>query len=111
MAAYNGNLYIATGNGVMEYNATTGAPVNSGTLVSGLSYPYGLAISSGNLYVSDYSAGTISEYNATSGTMENASVLSTPLNSPEGITISGSNLYALSFTSEGPPVAQIASTR
>ena len=107
MAAYNGNLYIATGNGVMEYNATTGAPVNSGTLVSGLSYPYGLAISSGNLYVSDYSAGTISEYNATSGTMENASVLSTPLNSPEGITISGSNLYALSFTSEGPPVAQI----
>jgi len=107
MAAYNGNLYIATGNGVMEYNATTGAPVNSGTLVSGLSYPYGLAISSGNLYVSDYAAGTISEYDATSGTMERASVLSTPLNSPEGITISGSNLYALSFTSEGPPVAQI----
>ena len=49
-----------------EYNATTGATVNS-ALVLGLYHPNYLALSGGNLFVTNTFGNTISEHNATTG--------------------------------------------
>ena len=60
---------------VGEYNATTGATINS-SLVSGLNTPYGILVSGGNLWVVNNGAGTIGEYNAITGATINASLVS-----------------------------------
>ena len=70
-------------NTIGEYDATTGATVNS-SLISGLNRPYGIAVSGGNLFVANYGANTIGEYNATTGATVNSSLVS-GLNGPTGI--------------------------
>src|SRR5450759_474808 len=78
-----------------EYT-NSGATVNA-SLVSGLSVPWGIAVSGSNLFVtnqfnSQMADGTIGEYNAITGAAVNASLVS-GLNEPLGIAVSGSNLF------------------
>ena len=61
------------------------------SLVSGLNGPTGIAVSGSDLFVANYSTGTIGEY-TTSGATVNASLVS-GLNDPYGIAVSGSNLF------------------
>jgi len=62
-----------------------------------LSYPWGIGILGNNLYVANYSNGTIGEYDATSGAAINSSLV-TGLNFPVGIavgTVPEPSTYAL----------------
>ena len=61
------------------------------SLVAGLSLPYTVMVSGSNLYVANFSAGTIGEY-TTSGAVVNAS-LSRASIGPFGMAMSGSNLF------------------
>ena len=61
---------------VGEYNATTGAPINT-ALVSGLSDPYGITLSGSDLFVANQSNGTIVEYDANTGAPINSCLLYT----------------------------------
>src|SRR5205809_7405195 len=54
-------------NTIGEYNATTGATINSSFISSGLNVPGGIALSGGNLFVANFSNNTIGVYNATTG--------------------------------------------
>jgi streptogramin lyase len=67
----------------------------SPTLVSGLSNPYGIAVSGGTLWIANYSSGTIGEYNATTGAAVNAALIS-GLSAPAAIVVSGANLWVTS---------------
>jgi WD40 repeat protein len=80
-------------NTIGEYNATTGATINSSFISSGLSFPFGIALSGGNLFVANVFNSTIGEYNATTGATINSSFISSGLNGPEGIALSGGNLF------------------
>src|SRR5580704_8258519 len=59
-------LYIGLygGGAVGEYNAATGAAINA-NFITGLSDPFGLALSGNDLFVANLSSGTVGEYNAT----------------------------------------------
>src|SRR5437773_10837931 len=61
-------------NTIGEYNATTGATINS-SFISGLDLPQGIALSGGNLFVANYNNNTIGEYNATTGATINNSFI------------------------------------
>ena len=68
-----------------EYNAATGAPINT-SLVSGLHSPQQLALYGGNLFVGNANGGAIGEYDAATGAVINASLVS-GLNGPVGIDV------------------------
>jgi hypothetical protein len=70
-----------------EYNATTGATINTSFISSGLEVPFGIALSGGNLFVTNVGNNTIGEYNATTGATINSSFIS-GLNGPDGIVVS-----------------------
>jgi WD40 repeat protein len=95
LALSGNNLYVSGGgfNGfVGEYDASTGAAINT-SLVLGLSqYPEPLLLSGNNLYVVSSNAGFIGLYDATTGAAINPSLV-TGLSYPEGIAISGNTLY------------------
>jgi hypothetical protein len=79
-------------NTVGEYNATTGATINSSFISSGLSDPFGIALSGGNLFVANGAdsfgaPGTIGEYNATTGATINSSFISSGLSAPNLIAV------------------------
>jgi PEP-CTERM motif len=63
------------------------------SLITGLNGPLGLAISGGDLFVGNYSSGTIGEYNL-NGTPVNASLI-TGLSNPNGMGISGGDLFVV----------------
>ncbi len=65
----------AFNNTIGEYNATTGAVVNA-ALVSGLSFPFGIAAAGADLFVVNRGNNTIGEYNATTGAVVNAALVS-----------------------------------
>jgi hypothetical protein len=99
-----GNIFAVDGNAsILEYNATTGAPVGSGTFLTGLHGPQGIAISGSDIFVANdflnsSNKWTIGEY-TTSGATVNANLVSstTLLFEPDSIAISGSNLYVSNF--------------
>src|SRR5205085_3962173 len=64
-------------NTIGEYNAITGATINSSFISSGLSFPFGIALSGGNLFVANEVSNTIGEYNATTGATINSSYIGT----------------------------------
>jgi len=74
-----------------EYNATTGATINS-AWVSGLDSPYGLALSGGKLFVAN-EGGPVGVYDAATGATINASLIS--LGVPVGIAVSGNKLFVV----------------
>ena len=94
----HGQIFVtnSTSGTVGEYDAATGATINS-ALVSGLNGPTGIAVSGGNLWVGNYFAGTIGEYNATTGATVNASLVS-GLSHPFGIAVSGGNLFVTDYS-------------
>src|SRR6267143_2435256 len=59
-----GQIFVTnTGTGTIgEYDYNTGSTVNA-SLVSGLNYPWGIAVSGANLYVANNTAQSIGEYN------------------------------------------------
>ncbi|MGD0389876.1 MAG: PEP-CTERM sorting domain-containing protein, partial [Tepidisphaeraceae bacterium] len=77
-----------------EYT-TSGATVNA-ALVSGLDYPFGIAVSEdgSDLFVTNFHGNTIGEY-TTSGATVNAALVS-GLDYPDGIALSGSDLFVVS---------------
>jgi len=87
-----GQIFVTnSGSGTIgEYDYNTGGTINA-SLISGLSYPWGIAVSGANLYVANNTANTIGEYNATTGATVNASLVS-GLNGPDGVALSGANL-------------------
>jgi hypothetical protein len=101
-----GGVAVNTGS-IAEY--TTSGVLENSSLVSGLDAPYGLAVSGGNLFVTNGYSGTIGEY-TTSGATVNASLV-TGLDNPGFITVCGSDLYVMEnnhavdeFTTSGTPV-------
>src|SRR6266511_4252266 len=57
----------------------------------------GIAVSGGNLFVTNFFDGSIGEYDATTGATINSALVS-GLNYPMGIAVSGGNLFVTSFT-------------
>ncbi len=70
--------------------AQTATPVNA-SLLTGLNQPIGVAVSDDDIFVLNFSAGTVGEY-TTSGATVNASLV-TGLNYPRGIALSGGDLF------------------
>jgi hypothetical protein len=89
------DLFVANStNGTIGEYTTSGATVNA-ALISGLSSPFGIALSGSDLFVSNDFAGTIGEY-TTSGATVNAALIS-GLDFPTGIAVSGSDLFETNF--------------
>jgi hypothetical protein len=61
-------------------------------LVSGLTSPTGIAVSSTNVYVANFNLGTIGEYDAVTGAAINTALV-TGLDGSSGIAISGNDLF------------------
>ena len=89
-------IYVANeGNGTVGEYTTSGGVVNP-SLVSGLTYNFGVAVSGSNLFVANGGgSGTISQY-TTSGAVVNPALV-TGLNNPYGVAVYGSNLFVVNF--------------
>jgi DNA-binding beta-propeller fold protein YncE len=74
-----------SGTTVGEYDATTGDAIKA-SFITGLNGPTGLALSSNNLFVANFSGGTVGEYDATTGDAIKASFI-TGLNGPEALAV------------------------
>lgn len=80
------DLFIATSSTTIgEYNATTGALI-TGTFITGLDNPLGMAISGTDIYVANTNSGSIGEYSLATGAPVNPDFI-TGLNSPTEIVI------------------------
>ena len=87
----NAQIFVAnTGSGTISKFNLNGS-LATANLVTGLSSPYGIAVSGGFLYVANSGTGTIGKY-TTAGVTVNASLIS-GLNFPGGIAVSGTDLY------------------
>ena len=108
----NAQIFVANkGLGTISKFNRDGSLVTA-NLVTGLSSPYGIAVSGGFLYVANEGSGTIGKY-TTAGVTVNASLIS-GLNGPRGIAVSGTDLYVANaggagtvekFTTSGAPQA------
>src|SRR5438046_2008011 len=87
-------IFVTNGgnNTIGEYNATTGATINSAFISSGLSGPQGIALSGGNLFVANFNNDTIGSYNISTVATINLS-FAAGLSFPQGIAMSGGNLF------------------
>jgi len=83
------NFIFGSTDTVGEYNATTGAVINS-SLITLPNHSGGIALSGSDLFIPNSGGTTISEY-TTSGTLVNASLIS-GLTSLGGIAVSGANI-------------------
>ena len=92
-----GQIFVTQNSGTVgEYDAATGATINS-SLVSYYSFgAAGIAVSEGNLWVCNFFAGTVGKYNATTGATINASLVS-GLSGPFGVAVSGGSLWVTSY--------------
>ena len=95
-------IYVAYGSGLIgEYNPD-GTPVNT-SLITGLSEPYGLAISGTNIFAANMGYEVVGEY-TTSGATVNASLIK--LFGPYyslSLAVSGTNLFVGSGMGGGGP--------
>src|SRR6266550_2185804 len=80
----------AVGAGTIAEYTNSGALV-SPALISGLSYPQGIAVSGDKLFVANLLTGTISEF-TTSGAVVNLALVP-GLNAPGAIAVFGADLY------------------
>ena len=96
-------------NTIGEYT-TSGATVNASLITTGLSAPYGIAVSGSNLFVTNVGNNTIGEYTMSGATL-NASLI-TGLSAAIDIAVSGTNLFVVNsgtdtvgeYTTSGPTV-------
>lgn len=109
IAYSGGNLFVSYGSGahggsgVAEYS-TSGTPVNA-TLISGLTGTMGgLAISGGDIFLANYTAGTIGEYDL-NGNPINASLI-TGLDHPVAIAISSDDIYVVNANGSSSSVGE-----
>ena len=82
------NIFVTSFNitGWIGQYTTSGATVNPALVMGmGLSYPTGIAVSGGNLFVANENFGTVSEY-TTSGAVVNTALIS-GLHSPVGLAV------------------------
>ena len=87
----NAQIFVAnTGAGTISKFNLNGS-LATANLVTGLSFPYGIAVSGGFLYVANSGSGTIGKY-TTAGVTVNASLIS-GLTTPGSIVVSGTDLY------------------
>ena len=87
-------IFVANaGNGTIGAYTTAGVTVNR-ALISGLSFPFGIAVSGSDVFVANAMSGTIGEY-TTAGDTVNPSLIS-GLIVPYGIAVSGSDLFVSS---------------
>jgi len=96
-AARAGELFVADENAetVGQFDATTGAAINS-SFISGITNePRDLKLSGGDLYTTSNN-GAVGQYNATTGQTINAAFQTEPHES-NGIAFSGSNDYVVGF--------------
>jgi WD40 repeat protein len=102
-ATTEGQIYVAdgdsNGNGtfVREFGLS-GAPIKDPLVsypASSSPYPRGVAVSDGNLFVSNSGLGTISKYDAITGATINASFVS-GLHAPNGIAVYQGKLFVVS---------------
>src|SRR5215813_13094023 len=83
-------IYVTNaGNGTIGEYTTAGAAVNA-ALLTGLSSPYGIAVSGTNLSIATHLGGTVDKYDATTQKLL-ASI--SGLNSPAGVAVSSSRLF------------------
>jgi DNA-binding beta-propeller fold protein YncE len=90
-------LYVAntggSGHGPIGEYTTSGATVNASLITTASNGPpFGIAVAGGNVFVANFSAGTVSEYDATTGAVKHSSLIA-GLNNPVSIAVSGSTLY------------------
>ena len=86
-----GDIYVVNSStGTIGEYTTSGAVVNT-SLIPGLNWPDGIAVSGSNLFVANTDSNTVCEY-TTSGAVVNTSLIS-GVNWPTGIAVSGSNLF------------------
>jgi hypothetical protein len=91
----NYNFGLPSTGSINEYTIS-GVPVKT-PLVPDLTGPVGIAVSGGNLFVTNFGlseGSTIGEYNATTGATVNASLIS-GLSAPTGIAVSGDKLFVV----------------
>ncbi len=95
---YTNNTYNQGSGSIGEYT-TSGATVNA-ALVSGMTYPSGIDVSGGNLFVSGNSK--IGVYNATTGATVNAALVSGGLLAgAHDVAVSGGNLFVTAYEGRG----------
>jgi hypothetical protein len=105
--AHAQDIYVANeaieGSGTIGEYTTTGSVVNP-SLVSGLTYNFGIAVSGSNLFVANTNQingdHIIGEY-STSGGVVNASLVSGLNSNPYGIAVSGPNLFVVTYGNNG----------
>jgi hypothetical protein len=90
---------------VGEYNATTGAPINA-DFISGLNFPFGLALSGNTLFVANSASNTVGAYDATTGAPINASLI-TGLRDPYGLAASGNTLFVANIANPTEPIGTV----
>ncbi|HEY1601311.1 MAG TPA: hypothetical protein VGG64_17040 [Pirellulales bacterium] len=88
--------FVPGSGSIGEYNATTGAVIHK-TLVTGLTsngnnYPVGIAVSGGNLFVTNLNS--VAEYNASTGALESSSLIPGVV-APYGIAAFEGNLFVV----------------
>jgi hypothetical protein len=97
LAAAGGNLFVVNstagknGESIGEYNAITGATVNS-SLVTGLHGRVDVAVSGTNLFVTNVPKGSIDEYDAVTGELLKAGFV-TELHGASDIAVFGGDLF------------------
>ena len=99
-----GDLFVVdnTSGVISQYNASTGASINSNFVVSGqngavLSSSYGLAVSGNDLFVANLGNSTIGEYNLSTGATVNSSFITTNIDEPAGLLVANGNLYVANY--------------
>ena len=101
-ATARGQLFVvfsggAPNTGTIGEYSTSGTPINP-TLITGLNFPNGLAVSGSDLFVTTYNnstgKGAIGEYTTSGATVNAALVSGLPYN-PVGVAVSGTNLFVV----------------
>ncbi len=104
-----GDVFAAIGNSQVKVFTPTGTLITTLNDTSGSTYTTGMVFDSAdNLYVTNFSVGTISQFNS-SGTLLNPSFMSGGLSAPESILVNKSGDFIVGGPS-APTVNQYAAT-
>ena len=102
-----GNDSVPYQGSIEEFNATTGALIGSGPLISGLTYTTYMTLSGNDLYVSNWSC--FYDYNAATGALIGNGPLIPYIPNAAGLAINGNTLY-VADSCDGDVVAYNATT-
>jgi hypothetical protein len=99
LAVYDGDLFVGEGGSIAEYNEY-GSPIST-SLISGLTNP-NFTISSGVMYVTNYSTGVVGAYTlgSTPGTITSSTpdLFTVSGGTLNGIAVSGSDIFVANET-------------